>query len=276
MRERHPSNRELVQSIDGELPARRLVSVDAHLAWCEACRARRHAFEQTLHDAKEVFRPVAIERPNLEARARLEVALADRSNQPHGSWAVRSWQPGSTLRAAVTCAAVFAAALLLGLHGSTKSTDVAMKAIPGEWHALPIAVFTPGAVRPARAGELCSERYPSGPPVVPASMARQVLHNYGLDDAPLDAFELDYLITPELGGALDASNLWPQPYQKQTWNALVKDELERLLPDLVCSGRVTLEVAQRDIASDWIAAYRKYFRTRDPLANSFGLSRKLS
>ena len=49
------------------------------------------------------------------------------------------------------------------------------------------------------------------------------------------------------------------------WNALVKDELERLLPSLVCSGRLDLATAQRDMATDWIAAYRKYFRTSEPL-----------
>ena len=33
------------------------------------------------------------------------------------------------------------------------------------------------------------------------------------------------------------------------------------VPRLVCEGQLPLEVAQRDIAHDWIDAYKKYFRT---------------
>jgi hypothetical protein len=45
----------------------------------------------------------------------------------------------------------------------------------------------------------------------------------------------------------------------------VKDELERLLPSLVCDGRIDLRTAQRDISADWIGAYKKYFRTDRPV-----------
>jgi len=45
-----------------------------------------------------------------------------------------------------------------------------------------------------------------------------------------DAYEVDYLITPELGGATDIRNLWP--YGDTVWNAHVKDQLEdRAAPD---------------------------------------------
>jgi hypothetical protein len=36
----------------------------------------------------------------------------------------------------------------------------------------------------------------------------------------------------------------------------------------VCEGRVDLRTAQRDIAADWVAAYRKYFKTGAPLKPS--------
>jgi hypothetical protein len=45
----------------------------------------------------------------------------------------------------------------------------------------------------------------------------------------------------------------------------VKDELERLLPQLVCSHQLDLATAQREMATDWIAAYKKYFNTNVPL-----------
>ena len=76
---------------------------------------------------------------------------------------------------------------------------------------------------------------------------------------------MDYLITPALGGADDIRNLWPQPYAAPVWNARVKDALEYRLRDMVCDGGIELGEAQREIATNWIAAYKKYFHTEEPL-----------
>jgi len=35
---------------------------------------------------------------------------------------------------------------------------------------------------------------------------------------------------------------------------------------MVCSGKLDLSTAQRDIATDWIAACKKYFHTDRPLS----------
>jgi hypothetical protein len=78
------------------------------------------------------------------------------------------------------------------------------------------------------------------------------------------AYEVDYLITPALGGDDDIRNLWPQPYVSTVWNARVKDALEDRLRDMVCRGQLDLAEAQRDISTDWIAAYKKYFQTNVP------------
>jgi hypothetical protein len=64
-----------------------------------------------------------------------------------------------------------------------------------------------------------------------------------------------------IGGSNALKNLWPQSYQTQPWNAHVKDHLENVLHRLVCAGQLALETAQRDIATDWIAAYHKYVHT---------------
>jgi hypothetical protein len=74
-------------------------------------------------------------------------------------------------------------------------------------------------------------------------------------------YEVDYLITPALGGADDIRNLWPQSYVSTAWNARVKNALEDRLRDLVCRGQLDLGEAQREIATDWIAAYKKYVRS---------------
>jgi hypothetical protein len=34
----------------------------------------------------------------------------------------------------------------------------------------------------------------------------------------------------------------------------------------VCGGKLNLSTAQRDIATDWIAAYKNYFNTDKPLS----------
>jgi hypothetical protein len=130
--------------------------------------------------------------------------------------------------------------------------------------ALPVASITPGATWDVSVEELCS----GAPRVRPitAAMRAQVVSAYGVEHVPPDQYELDYLVTPELGGATDARNLWPQKYASPIWNARVKDELERLLPQLVCNHRLDLTTAQRDMASDWIAAYKRYFNTDAPLA----------
>jgi hypothetical protein len=101
-------------------------------------------------------------------------------------------------------------------------------------------------------------------PDVPVSVRHVVLRNYGAAAISDRDFELDYLITPELGGATDAQNLWPERYTSATWNAHVKDDLEHLLHQLVCGGSVPLESAQRDISTNWIAAYKRYFHTNRP------------
>jgi hypothetical protein len=59
--------------------------------------------------------------------------------------------------------------------------------------------------------------------------------------------------------------LWPEPYGLRSWNAHAKDSLENLLPRLVCSGRIDPATAQREMASNWIEAYKKYLATERPI-----------
>lgn len=69
--------------------------------------------------------------------------------------------------------------------------------------------------------------------------------------------EVDHLISIELGGSNEQTNLWPQPYSGLQWNAHVKDQLENFYHDQVCSGKIPLTTAQKEIADDWVAAYKK-------------------
>jgi hypothetical protein len=71
--------------------------------------------------------------------------------------------------------------------------------------------------------------------------------------------EIDHLISIELGGANTEDNLWPQPYDGE-WSAHDKDRLENKLHSLVCAktNPLSLREAQKAIATDWVAAYKKY------------------
>jgi len=59
------------------------------------------------------------------------------------------------------------------------------------------------------------------------------------------------------GGNTSVANLWPQPWDG-TDGAHVKDVLEARLAAMVCAGQLPLATVQHDIATDWVAAYRKY------------------
>ncbi len=97
------------------------------------------------------------------------------------------------------------------------------------------------------------------------ALQRKVLEEYGIAGAEPRAYEIDYLVTPALGGADDIRNLWPHSYSATAWNAAVKDALEDRLRDMVCDGSLDLTQAQKEIAGNWIAAYKKYFHTERPL-----------
>lgn len=126
----------------------------------------------------------------------------------------------------------------------------------------PDPTLTPGHVDPKlTAATLCAPTFRTGAVRdVEASTKKQVFARYGLDPKS-DRFEIDHLISLELGGMNDVTNLWPQSYTTQPLNATVKDGLENRLHHLVCTqgtDHIALAVAQQAISEDWPAAYRKY------------------
>lgn len=56
-------------------------------------------------------------------------------------------------------------------------------------------------------------------------------------------------------------NLRLQPWAGAC-NAHMKDDLERQLSTMVCAKDLTLNGAQHEIATDWCAAYKKWFNGR--------------
>lgn len=139
-----------------------------------------------------------------------------------------------------------------------------LQPLPGA--GLPDSRLTPGAVQFTNAAQVCALETEADQTPVASELALAVFRDYRIPHPPAGAYEVDYLISPALGGSRQAANLWPQPYATGEWNSRVKDALEDHLRAQVCQGKLELADAQREIAANWIAAYRRHFRTQRPLA----------
>ena len=204
----------------------------------------------------------------LEAmRERLRAGMRKAAAEQDRSWRFQiARQVARVPVPALAAAAIFICCVIAyGVWQTTEHVQGIVATAAVEAGALPIRALTPGATARVTADDLCAGRGPSKESIAPA-VRQAVLHDYRMDGIANEEYELDYLITPELGGSSDRRNLWPERYGSRVWNARVKDELEGLLPALVCRGAVDLVTAQQDIAADWIAAYKKYFHTDRPVS----------
>ena len=264
----HFDEQDLLLAIDGELEPRRRAAFDAHAARCEACRERRDNLAATLHQISALFesQPVAMTATSSYARVRLEGALRQAAREERGGGIARFFAAIALPSAPLAVGA--AAFLLLGGWLVRATVDPGPSDHDAVNISLPLSTLTPGAVSALTAAELCAGARPSR--VVPDATRQHVLNVYGMQHVSHRTYELDALITPELGGTTEAANLWPQRYESPVWNARVKDELEELLPQLVCNRQLDLAAAQRAIAADWVAAYKHFFKTERPLQAHMG------
>jgi hypothetical protein len=264
----HPSDDALLRAVDGEQSPRRLALIERHLAGCTPCRARRQEIQAARDEFLRACRlELADQAPQADRlRERLRASMTSVSSELERSpWRRFVQSVTAVPRAALLSAAVMTmicAGTVLRHRSEPAALDDAMAAV--ESGVLPVRSLTPGATRSVRVDELCAGRG-SGERWISPAVRQAVLRDYRMEGVPAHEYELDYLITPELGGSGDRLNLWPERYGIRVWNARVKDELEDLLPELVCRGQVGLETAQRDIAANWIAAYKKYFHTDRPV-----------
>lgn len=117
--------------------------------------------------------------------------------------------------------------------------------------------MTPGDILDVTADDICVPGYSSKVRDVPQSLKDQVYAEYGITSHAPGSYEVDHLISLELGGSNSIHNLWPEPYFGDL-NAHIKDKIENKLHDLVCKNQIDLATAQHEIATDWLAAYIKY------------------
>jgi len=265
-RDSHPSREELLRAADGELSPRLAERLQRHLSACWECRSQMQELEEAIGDYIRLHRrnldpllpPVVGPRSLLKARLD-QLASSAQSYSWHWFEPV-SWRIGLVAALAI-CIVASIGFLVRHDWGSRSQSSRYAGAEPA---AIPDASLTPGLAVAASREELCRERPPKNR-MIPASLRRRVFETYGISRADPRAYEVDYLITPALGGADDIRNLWPQSYSATTWNARVKDTLEDRLQELVCGGELDLATAQRDISRNWIAAYKKYLRTDRPI-----------
>ncbi len=246
--DKHVADIDLVLHLDKELSPLQAVRVRWHLKRCNACRERRDQLRQAMAGFSEAVRRKEV-RAEEEGRARLREGMrqlpALPSRQPH--------------MARITAAVAIGLALL----GATLALRTRKAERAGL--SMPNPILTPGVAAPVSRDMVCSASEADETRIISTALAITVFNHYGISNPRSRAYEVDYLITPALGGAEDVRNLWPQPYASGVWNSRVKDALEDRLRTMVCEGRMDLSAAQGELARDWIAAYKKLFETEEPL-----------
>jgi hypothetical protein len=191
----HPSDQDLLLFSDGELADRRAAQIRRHLAACWRCRAQAARIERTIGEFMEAHRQNCEAPPIAGPRALLKARLEESArNQGHDRWQ----QPFLQLRVgglAYLCALALIAALgarILLRYTVEKGTEYA--------GLLPDPSLTPGAIRPIDIGDICSMDHDEVVRSISAALRQRVFDEYGMRGVPFENYEVDYLITPGLGG----------------------------------------------------------------------------
>lgn len=119
--------------------------------------------------------------------------------------------------------------------------------------------LTPGSTRSTDAAAICS----AGTAQFrhwDRDRSELIFERYHIARADRIQYTLDHLIPIALGGADVIENIWPQPRRSLAgeWDDTRKDQLERRLAVLVCSGELDVREAQKEISDDWTAAFVRY------------------
>lgn len=123
--------------------------------------------------------------------------------------------------------------------------------------ALQDTACTPGTIDPSLTKDvLCSPSFTTkSVRNVPSEEKRQVYDEYGIASHRPGEFEVDHLISLELGGSNDIANLWPEAAEPRP-GFHEKDMVENYLHKQVCNGAISLQQAQQEIAHNWLQIYQ--------------------
>lgn len=121
--------------------------------------------------------------------------------------------------------------------------------------ALQDSACTPGALmQGVTKDQICQSGYSSSVRNVPSSEKDAVYAEYGIASHSPGQYEVDHLVSLELGGSNEISNLWPEA-ASPTPGFHQKDAVENYMHDQVCSGAIALDKAQIEIATNWLQVY---------------------
>jgi hypothetical protein len=121
--------------------------------------------------------------------------------------------------------------------------------------ALPDRACTPGAAfTGVTKAQVCVLGYSRRVRNVSSSTKRQVFLEYGIRSHGRGQYEVDHLVSLELGGSNSIANLWPEAASPQP-GFHQKDMVENYLHGQLCSGHISLQQAQREISTNWLAVY---------------------
>lgn len=98
---------------------------------------------------------------------------------------------------------------------------------------------------------------------MPLKERKQVFAEYGIAYNKRGNYEVDHLISLELGGSNDISNLWPEN-SRITSGSLTKDKFENYLHTQVCKGNMNIAEAQAEISGNWLQYYSAVLATPKP------------
>jgi len=123
--------------------------------------------------------------------------------------------------------------------------------------SLPDKDCTPGGViSSATKDEICQPSYSSSVRNVSESTKEEVFKEYGIVSRTTGEYEVDHLISLELGGSNDISNLWPEPANPVP-GFHEKDKVENYLHTLLCKENKPLKDIQLQISEDWLSVYKE-------------------
>ena len=120
---------------------------------------------------------------------------------------------------------------------------------------LPDTECSPGAVLTTDPKVICVSGYTKTVRNVSEATNKKVFKEYGIPYTKHSNYEVDHIISLELGGSNDISNLYPESYLIKN-GARTKDIFENYLHKQICNGKMDVAEAQRQISSDWFTNYQ--------------------
>lgn len=123
-------------------------------------------------------------------------------------------------------------------------------------NGLPDAACTPGAVVGVTKEQVCLPGYSTTVRDVSERVKNEVFAEYGITSHTAGEYEVDHLVSLELGGSNDVANLWPEPADPRP-GFHEKDKVENYMHAQICNGSMSLQDAQMQIAGNWLAVYQR-------------------